>query len=62
VTEKPASATEQGVLEPGPREASASAPDGTESSWGWTVGGVEQKASKENEERQDSRDASLINS
>lgn len=44
VTVKPASgattATEQGVLQPGPTEVVASAPDGTESSWTWIVGGV----------------------
>ena len=55
VTEKPASATgtamKQGVLQPGPREVSASAPDGTESSWSCRVGGVDVKASKENEEQ-----------
>ena len=44
-------ATEQGVLQPGPREVSASAPDGTESSWSCTVEGVDLKASKENEEQ-----------
>ena len=54
VTEKPASgavmATEQGVLQPGPTEAVASAPDGTDSSWTWTSGGADLKESKENEE------------
>jgi hypothetical protein len=55
VTEKPLSgavtATEQGVLQPGPRDVRASAPGGTESSWTCTVGGVDLKASKENEEQ-----------
>ena len=44
VTVKPASgaatATEQGVLQPGPTEVVASAPGGTDSSWTWIGGGV----------------------
>ena len=47
VTVKPASgeatAIEQGVLQPGPTEVVASAPDGTESSWTCTGGGVDLK-------------------
>ena len=39
VTEKPASgagtATEHGVLQPGPTEVTASAPDGSDFSWTW---------------------------
>ena len=38
-------------MQPGPRDVSASAPDGTESSWSCTVGGVDLKASKENDEQ-----------
>ena len=53
VTAKPASgagtATEQGVLQPGPSEVVASAPAGTDSSWTWTGGGVGLKESRENE-------------
>src|ERR1700682_6712075 len=55
VTEKPLSgagtATEQGVLQPGPSDVRASAPCGTDSSWTCTVGGVGLKASKENDEQ-----------
>ena len=47
VTEKPVSpagtATEQGVVQPGPGEVLASAPDGIESSWTWMVGGADLK-------------------
>ena len=47
VTVKPlsgaATAIEQGVLQPGPTEVVASAPDGTESSWTCTGGGVDLK-------------------
>jgi len=54
VTEKPLSgagtATEQGVLQAGPSEVTASAPGGTDSSWTWTGGGVGFSESKENEE------------
>jgi hypothetical protein len=55
VTEKPLSgagtAREQGVLQPGPREVVASAPEGTDSSWICTVGGAGLSESKENEEQ-----------
>ena len=55
VTEKPASgagtATEQGVLQPGPSEVMASAPEGTDSSWTWIGGGADLKESQENEEQ-----------
>jgi hypothetical protein len=55
VTENPASgaanATEQGVLQPGPTEVTASAPGGTESSSTCTVGGAGLKASMENDEQ-----------
>ena len=55
VTVKPASgagtATEQGVLQPGPTEVVASAPGGTNSSWTWIGGGVGLKESSENEEQ-----------
>ncbi|GAC1334621.1 MAG: hypothetical protein NVS2B1_01180 [Bradyrhizobium sp.] len=55
MTEKPASgaatATEQGVLQLGPTEVTASAPGGTESSSTWTVGGAALKASMENDEQ-----------
>jgi hypothetical protein len=55
VTVKPPSgagtATEQGVLQPGPTDVRASAPGGIDSSWTWTVGGAGLKASKENEEQ-----------
>ena len=55
VTVKPASgaatATEQGVLQPGPTEVVASAPGGTNSSWTWIGGGVGLKESMENEEQ-----------
>ena len=54
VTAKPASgagtAIEQGVLQPGPSEVVASAPDGTDSSWTWTGGGVVLKESRENDQ------------
>jgi len=54
VTVKPASgeatAIEQGVLQPGPAEVVASAPDGTDSSWTCTGGGADLKESRENEE------------
>jgi hypothetical protein len=54
VTVKPASgeatATEQGVLQPGPAEVVASAPGGTESSSTCTGGGADLKESRENEE------------
>jgi hypothetical protein len=54
VTVKPASgavtAIEQGVLQPGPTEVVASAPDGTDSSWICTGGGADLKESRENEE------------
>lgn len=47
VTVKPASgeatAIEQGVLQPGPTEVVASAPDGTDSSWTCTGGGADLK-------------------
>ena len=47
VTVKPvsgaATAIEQGVLQPGPTEVVASAPDGTDSSWTWIGGGVDLK-------------------
>ena len=47
VTVKPvsgaATAIEQGVLQPGPTEVVASAPDGTDSSWIWIGGGVDLK-------------------
>jgi hypothetical protein len=42
-------ATEQGVLQPGPSEVVASAPGGTDSSWTWTGGGVGLRESRENE-------------
>ena len=42
---------EQGVLQPGPSDVLASAPDGIESIWTWTVGGVGLKESMENEEQ-----------
>jgi hypothetical protein len=55
VTEKPPSgagtAIEQGVLQLGPTEVRASAPGGIDSSWTWTAGGSDLKASKENEEQ-----------
>jgi hypothetical protein len=55
VTEKPLSgagtAREHGVLQPGPREVVASAPDGTDSSWTCTVGGAGLSESRENEEQ-----------
>jgi hypothetical protein len=55
VTVKPpsgaATATEQGVLQPGPTDVTASAPGGIDSSWIWTVGGADLKASNENEEQ-----------
>jgi hypothetical protein len=55
VTEKPASgagtATEHGVLQPGPSEVRASAPGGADSSWTCTLGGVGLKESQENEEQ-----------
>jgi len=55
VTAKPESgactATEQGVLQLGPTEVTALAPGGTESSCTCTVGGVDLKASMENEEQ-----------
>jgi hypothetical protein len=55
VTEKPASGagteTEQGVLQPGPTEVTASAPDGTDSSWTWTGCGAGFRESQENEEQ-----------
>jgi hypothetical protein len=38
-----ATAIEQGVLQPGPTEVVASAPDGTDSSWTWSGGGVDLK-------------------
>jgi hypothetical protein len=54
VTVKPASgaatAIEQGVLQPGPAEVVASAPDGTDSCWICTGGGADFQESKENEE------------
>ena len=54
VTEKPASGagtlTEQGVLQAGPTEVVASAPDGTESSATWTSGGAGLKESRDIEE------------
>jgi hypothetical protein len=54
VTVKPLSgaitAIEQGVLQPGPTEVVASAPDGTDSSWTCTGGGVGLRESQENEE------------
>jgi hypothetical protein len=54
VTEKPLSgagtATEQGVLQPGPSEVTASAPGGTDSSWTWIGGGVGFRESSENDE------------
>ena len=46
VTVKPSGAdteTEQGVLQPGPTEVVASAPDGTDSSWTCTGGGADLK-------------------
>src|SRR6185312_8213885 len=43
--------TAQGVLQPGPREVRASAPDGVDSSRTCTAGGVDLKASNENEEQ-----------
>jgi hypothetical protein len=55
VTEKPLSGagtlSEQGVLQPGPSEVTASAPGGADSSWTWTGGGVGLSESKENEEQ-----------
>jgi hypothetical protein len=55
VIEKPPSGAgterEQGVLQLGPTEVRASAPDGTDSSWTCTVGGSDLKASMENEEQ-----------
>jgi len=54
VTVKPASgaatAIEQGVLQPGPAEVVASAPDGTDSSCICTGGGADFHESRENEE------------
>lgn len=54
VTENPLSgagtATEQGVLQAGPSEVTASAPGGTDSSWTWIGGGVGFSESKEKEE------------
>jgi hypothetical protein len=44
-------ATEHGVLQPGPSDVRASAPGGVDSSWTCTVGGVGLKASQENEEQ-----------
>jgi hypothetical protein len=47
VTVKPVSgattAIEQGVLQPGPTEVVASAPDGTDSNWTWIGGGADLK-------------------
>src|ERR1700694_1374976 len=55
VTEKPLSAagtaTEQGVVQPGPTEVLASAPGGIESSWTCTVGGADLNVSSENDEQ-----------
>jgi hypothetical protein len=55
VTEKPLSgagtATEHGVLQPGPSEVLASAPGGLDSSWTWTGSGVGLSESNENEEQ-----------
>ena len=54
VTVNPASgeatAIEHGVLQPGPTEVVASAPEGTDSSWTCTGGGADLKESRENEE------------
>src|SRR4051812_26201874 len=43
--------TEQGVLQPGPSEVTASAPDGIESIWTGTVGSVGFRKSVENDEQ-----------
>jgi hypothetical protein len=55
VTENPLSGagteTEQGVLQPGPNEVTASAPGGTDSSWTWTAGGAGLRESNDNEEQ-----------
>jgi hypothetical protein len=55
VTEKPLSGgaidTEQGVLQPGPTEVTASAPGGTDSSCTWIGDGAGLKESHENEEQ-----------
>jgi hypothetical protein len=46
-----ATATEQGVLQLGPTEVTASAPEGTDSSWTWRGGGVGFNESRENDEQ-----------
>lgn len=54
VTEKlsvAGTATEHGVLQPGPTDVRASAPGGTDSSWTVTVGGVGLNESMENDEQ-----------
>jgi hypothetical protein len=43
--------TEQGVLQPGPSEVLASAPEGLDSSLTWTVGGVDLNMSQDIEEQ-----------
>jgi hypothetical protein len=46
-----ATETEQGVLQPGPTEVTASAPEGIDSSWTCTATGADLKLSSENEEQ-----------